>query len=147
MAESEGAGPAHDGPGDVSTYEIEARSYELDAYGHLNQAVSVQWFEHGRLAYLAERGMTYTSIPADFGVHVMVLRQDVTYRAQILLGDRFLMTSRIARVGRTSFTWEQALVPVAGGDPAVTATVTMVCVGPDDRAAPMPDALRAALGV
>ena len=132
-----------DGP--VSTVAVEARSYELDSYGHLNQGVSVQWFEHGRLVYLRERGMTYNSIPEDFGVHVMVLRQDVTYRAQILLGDRFRMTSRIARFGRTSFTWEHALDPVDGGDPAIVATVTMVCVGADDAAAPMPDELRAKL--
>lgn len=126
----------------LSADEVEARSYEMDAYGHLNQAVSIQWFEHGRLVYLRERGMTYTSVPEDYGVHVMVLRQDVTYRKQVLLGDRFRMTSRIARFGRTSFTWEHALDPVDGGDPAVVATVTMVCVGPDGTAAPMPDALR-----
>ena len=129
----------------VSILEVDARSYEMDAYGHLNQAVSIQWFEHGRLHYLRERGMTYTSVPADFGVHVMVLRQDITYRAQILLGDRFRMTSRISRFGRTSFTWEHALDPVDGGDPAVIATVTMVCVGPDGQAAAMPEDLRAGL--
>lgn len=129
----------------ISTIEVEARSYELDSYGHLNQAVSVQWFEHGRLVYLRERGMTYASVPEDFGVHVMVLRQDITYRAQVLLGDRFHMRSRIARIGRTSFTWEHTLDPVDGGDPAIVATVTMVCVGPDEAAAPMPEAMRAKL--
>ncbi len=128
--------------GPVSRIEVEARSYEMDAYGHLNQAVSVQWFEHGRLVHLRERGMTYASIPEEFGVHVMVLLQDITYRAQILLGDRLHMTTRITRCGRTSFTWEHELVPTGGGPPATVATVTMVCVGPGGRAAPMPDALR-----
>ncbi len=129
----------------VSELEMETRSYELDAYGHMNQAVAVQWFEHARLHHLRERGMTYESIPREMGVHVMVLRQDVTYRRQVMLGDRFRMTTHVAKLGRTSFTWEHALVPVAGGDPAITATVTMVCVGPDARSTALPDALRAGL--
>jgi len=128
---------------------MEARSYELDSYGHLNQAVSVQWFEHGRLAHLRERGMTYTSIPEEYGVHVMVLRQDVTYRRQILLGDRFRMTSSVVRLGKTSFTWRHALLPLDDphSGPAVEAAVTMVAVGPDGRAAPLPDGLRGRLAV
>ncbi len=130
----------------ASVIEIEARSYELDSYGHLNQAVSVQWFEHGRLVFLRDRGMSYTSVPEEYDVYVMVLRQDITYRRQIHLGDRIRMTSRIVRFGRSSFSWEHALVPVAGGDPAITAEVVMVCVGADDRSMPMPAPLRERLG-
>ena len=78
--------------------------------------------------------MTYTSIPEGHGVHVMVLRQDVTYHAQIALGDRFDMQSEIVRLGRTSFTWEQRLVRADAGERtgeiATSAVVTMVCVDP-----------------
>ncbi len=126
----------------TSTIEVEARSYEMDSYGHMNQAVAVQWFEHGRLVYFHERGMSYLSVPADYDVHVMVLRQDVTYRAQVRICDRFAMTSKIIRFGRTSFTWEHRLVPVGGSDSAIEATVTMVCVAPDGTSTPMPEALR-----
>ncbi len=132
----------------VSTFEVEARSYELDAYGHVNQATHVLWFEHGRLVFLRERGMTYTSIPDVYGVHVMVLRQDVTYRGQIHLGDQLRMTSQITRFGRTSFTWSQTLHRADADDdaaPVTVAEVTMVCVGADSAAAPMPDELRGRL--
>jgi YbgC/YbaW family acyl-CoA thioester hydrolase len=126
----------------VSAMVVEARSYEMDAYGHMNQATAVQWFEHGRLAYLMERGLDYLSIPRDYGLHVMVLRQDITYRAQVLCTETFDMTSRIVRFGRTSFTWEHELLPTAGGESAINATVTMVCVGADGTSSPMPGDLR-----
>ncbi|MHC4957444.1 MAG: acyl-CoA thioesterase [Planctomycetota bacterium] len=125
-----------------SHVEVEARSYELDPYGHLNNAVFINWLEHGRLAYLRDRCMSYTSIPEEYGVHVVVVHQDVAFKAQVLLGDRLVMTSRVVRFGQSSFAFEQAIRFVDSDRPACEATVTMVCVGPDERPIPMPGLLR-----
>ena len=127
-----------------SETEIEARSYELDPYGHLNNSVYVNWLEHGRLCFLRDRGESYTSVPEKYGVHVMVVRQEVDYRIQIGIGDRLRISSEIEKFGRTSFRFHQE-IRYADGRIAANAKVTMVCVGPDDRAAPIPDALRVAL--
>lgn len=124
-----------------STFEVEARSYELDPYGHLNNAVYVNWLEHGRLVYLRDRGETYLSVPERHGVHVVVVRQELDYRAQVRLGDRLRVSSRIERFGRSSFRFAQA-IDFADGRPAAKALVTMVCIGPDGRPRPMPDELR-----
>ncbi|HEX5137665.1 MAG TPA: thioesterase family protein [Planctomycetota bacterium] len=124
-----------------SVVEVEARSYELDPYGHLNNAVYVNWLEHGRLSYLRDRGHSYTSVPETFGVHVVVVRQDLQYKAQVRLGDRLLVTSRVVRLGRTSFTFFQEIA-YPGGPVAATGEVTMVSVGPDGAATPVPPGLR-----
>ncbi len=121
--------------------EVEARSYELDPYGHLNNAVYVNWLEHGRLCYLRDRGLSYMSVPEKFGVWVVVVRLDLSYKAPVHLGDRLLVTSRIDRFGRTSFRFRQ-VIDFAGGRPAAEADVTMVCVDAERRPAPMPPALR-----
>jgi len=122
-------------------YDVEARSYELDPYGHLNNAVYVNWLEQGRLCCLRARGHTYDSIPAEFGVHIVVVQQDLTYKAQVRLGDRLTVTSRIVRLGETSFTFEQS-VEFADGTRACEAAVTMVCVGQSGRPEPVPPPLR-----
>jgi acyl-CoA thioester hydrolase len=127
-----------------SVVEVEARSYELDPYGHLNNAVYVNWLEHGRLGFLRDRGETYTSVPERFGVHVVVVHQELSYKAQVGLGDRLRVESRIARFGRSSFVFEQA-IRYADGRPAAEGTVTMVCVGPDGDAVPIPPGLRTLL--
>ena len=127
-----------------SRYEVEARSYELDAYAHLNIAVYVNWLEHGRLCFLRDRGLTYASIPEDFGVHIMVVSQRIDYRAQVLLGDRLTVTTDVTRLGRSSVRFEHG-IDFADGRVAAEAEVTMVCVGPDGRSVEIPDELRARL--
>jgi YbgC/YbaW family acyl-CoA thioester hydrolase len=127
-----------------SVVEVEARSYELDAYDHLNNAVYVNWLEHGRLNYLRDRGHTYTTIPEHFGVHVVVVRSDLSYRRQVRLGDRLRIVTRLARLGRTSFAFRQEIL-FGDGTVAADGEVTMVCVGPDERARPVPAGLREVL--
>ena len=127
----------------ASVSRFEARSYEIDPYGHLNNAVFVNWFEQGRFAYLRDRGLTYMSIPERFGVRIVVVQQDVTYRAEVKLGDVLDLTTSIARFGTSSFTFEHTLAFV-GGAVAGLGKVTMVCTR-DGRPTPMPEAMRAAL--
>ena len=121
--------------------EVEARSYELDPYGHLNNAVYINWLEHGRLGYLRDRGLTYTSIPEQFGVHVVVVRTDISFKAQVMLGDRLVIESRIERFGTSSFTFAQQ-IRYRDGRIAAGGAVTMVCVEAEGRSVPMPAPLR-----
>lgn len=129
-----------------NTYDVEARSYELDAYGHVNNAVHVSWLEHGRLCFLRDRGLTYTSIPEEYGVHVVVVHQEVSYRAQVALGDQLKVVSAIERFGRSSFVFAHR-IEYEDGRLAADGRVTMVCVGPDGASFAMPDGLRARLDV
>ena len=121
--------------------EVEARSYELDPYGHLNNAVYVSWLEHGRSAYLRERGMSWISLPAEFGARVVVVRQDISYEAEIRLDDRLRISSRVSRFGRSSFTFAQQIL-FPDGRVAARSEAVMVCVGDDGTAVTVPEALR-----
>ena len=124
-----------------STREVEARSYELDPYGHLNNAVYVSWLEHGRLGFLWDRGHSFTSIPETFGVHVVVVHTELSYKAQLRLGDRLRIATRIERFGTSSFTFAQEIA-FPDGRVAAAGTVTLACVGPDGASTPMPPDLR-----
>lgn len=130
---------------ETSTYAVEARSYELDPYGHVNNAVYVNWLEHGRLVYLRDRGLTYTSIPETYGVHVVVVQLSVAYRAEVKLGDRLDVATRIVRFGTSSFTFAHRIVSAQGTGAAVRTVaegdVTMVCTA-GGRSVPMPHGLR-----
>jgi len=130
---------------DPSLLEVEARSYELDPYGHLNNAVYVNWLEHGRLCYLRDRGESYLSVPERYGVHVVVVGLELAYQAQVRLGDRLVVSSRVVSFGRSSFVFEHEIRFVADGGVAASGRVTMACVGADGRATPMPPELRRVL--
>lgn len=122
-------------------YDVEARSYELDPYGHLNNAVYVNWLEQGRLCFLRARGHTYDSVPEEFGVHVVVVQQDIGYKTQVRLGDRLTVSSDVIRLGRSSFTFEQT-IDFPDGTRACEAAVTMVCIGGGGKPEPIPPPLR-----
>ncbi len=125
-------------------FEVEARSYELDAYNHVNIAVYVNWLEHARLGYLREHGMTYTSVVEDLGVHIVVVHQAISYKAQVRLGDHLAVTTTVERVGNSSVAFRH-VIAYPDGRVAAEADVTMVCVGPDGNSTRVPDRLRAAL--
>ena len=123
--------------------QVEARSYELDPYGHLNNSVYVNWLEHGRLCFLRDRGESYMSVPEKFGVHIVVVRQEIDYRIQVQLGACLEVATRIERIGGSSFRFHQE-IRFPDGQVAAEGKVTMVCVA-DGAAVPMPDDLRAIL--
>lgn len=126
------------------TVEVEARSYELDPYGHVNNAVYVNWFEHGRSAWLRERGLSWASIPEMYGVRVVIVRCEIDYRAEIRLDDRLRVSTRIARFGRSSFDFEQRIV-FPDDRLAAEAKNVMVCTA-EGGAVPFPPGLRERLG-
>jgi len=125
----------------VSRTDVEARSYELDAYSHLNNAVFVSWFEHGRSVYLRERGMGWQSLPEEFGVRVVVVHQAITYKAEIRQDDRLVIESEIPRFGNTSFPFTQRIL-YPDGRVAAEAEVVMVSIDLDGKPVPVPEALR-----
>ena len=57
----------------VSSYEVEVRSYELDVYNHVNNAVYLNWLEHGRSKLLQDKGFDYLSIMDAWGVQFMTV--------------------------------------------------------------------------
>ena len=122
---------------------VEARSYELDPYGHLNNAVYVNWLEHGRSAWLRERELTWTNIPEKFGVRVVIVHLDLDFRAEIGLHDHLEVATSVSRVGSSSFTFRQQ-ISFLDGQLAADATAVMVCIT-GDGATPIPDGLRVLL--
>jgi len=121
--------------------EVEARSYELDPYGHVNNAVFVNWLEHGRLCYLRERGMTWASLPDQFGVRALIVRMEIDWRAEVNLGDRLTIESGITKFGNRSFTFGQRIL-FPDDRIAAEAVAVMVVTGPDGGSTPIPDGLR-----
>ena len=121
--------------------ELEARFYELDPYGHLNNAVFVSWMEHGRLCYIRDRGMTWTSVTDEYGVRLILVRIAIDYRAQVALGDRLVVESGITRFGNSSFTFSQRVL-FPDGRPAAEAEAVMVVTGENGRPTPIPAPLR-----
>jgi acyl-CoA thioesterase FadM len=89
------------------------------------------------------------SIPETFGVHVVVVSLHADYKAQVRLGDRLTVVSRVVRTGRSSFVFAHEVEfaepwPDGARRLALAGEVVMVATQAG-RAVPIPDALRAKL--
>jgi YbgC/YbaW family acyl-CoA thioester hydrolase len=91
----------------VAETEIEARAYELDSFGHINHAVYLNYFEQARFEVLARAGFTYDELfRRGWAIHV--IRVEVDYHREVLLGDRLRIRTWIEEFGRVTMTLRQA---------------------------------------
>jgi acyl-CoA thioester hydrolase len=71
---------------DTFSLRIRVRGYELDAQGHLNQAVYSQYAEHARWEFLRAAGVSHDDLVAS-GVGPALLRTTVRFQRELRAGD------------------------------------------------------------
>ncbi len=83
--------------------ELKVRSYELDAYGHVNHAVFLHYFEQARVEYLEQKRLSFKSL-WDEGYVFIIVRAEVDYYKPLSASDRIEIAGRIEKIGKTSVT-------------------------------------------
>lgn len=115
----------------VSHFQLEVRSYELDIYDHVNNAVYINWLEHGRSKLLQDKGFNYTNIEQVWGVRFMTVRTEIDYRVPLYLGDRVVVSTQLHKVGNTSATLLQEITRSSDKGDVVSASARVVIVFTD----------------
>jgi acyl-CoA thioester hydrolase len=78
---------------------------DTDAFGHINNAVISSFLESGRSELLSSDG----EIVAGPGCHFLLARVEIDFRGELNWPGEVLVGSRVAQVGRTSLTFDQAI--------------------------------------
>lgn len=125
-------------------FDVRTRSYELDAFGHLNHAVYLNYFEAARFQALEDGGFHLTTLSErGWGIHVV--RVEVDYRSEAFLGDWLRIETRTRELRNSSMTLQQRAWNQSRGDAvAAEAQVVAVWVGPDHRPMRIPEEVRQA---
>jgi acyl-CoA thioester hydrolase len=120
-------------------FPLEVRFRDLDALGHVNNAVYLTYLESARIAWW----MHVTSRPGLDALDMILARVELDYRSPVGYGERLEAGVRCASVRRSSLTVEST---IAGRDDGrVVAESRKVLVHYDydaRRAVPLPEALR-----
>jgi len=74
------------------TTEIAVRSYELDSYNHVNNAVYQNYLEHARMDFLNKIGFRYNDF-FNAGYIIPITHIDIRYKAMAVLGDTLYVDS------------------------------------------------------
>lgn len=123
---------------------LQVRFRDIDAFGHVNNAVFFTYVELARIRYLLdvlEPAQPFDRMP------LILARVEVDFRSPIFFGEEVSVESRVDRIGRSSFDMRHRMT--AGDDERLVGDVHTVLVTYDYAATkpmPVPDDWRTKIG-
>jgi acyl-CoA thioester hydrolase len=115
---------------------IAIRFSDIDAVGHVNNAIYLTYFEVARYSYWRE------AINWNLKDHGVILgRSEVNYLKQITLEDEIVCYVRTTRIGNSSFDVMHVLVKVTPHGEEICTTGKTVCISYDyksNKSVPIP---------
>ena len=119
---------------------ISIRFADIDAFGHVNNAIYLTYFEIARSAYWKE------IIEWDWeSLGIIISRSVVEYLKPVTLADEIYAYVRTSRIGNSSFDLDYILVKKLNGKEEICTRGQTVCVSFDyklNKSVPIPDAKR-----
>jgi acyl-CoA thioester hydrolase len=125
-----------------SVTHLTVRSYECDSYGHVNNAVYLNYLEHARMEFLHASGFDYKGMLAA-GYYIYVTHIDIRYKSSARLDDELLVETEPVKLQRVSGAFRQVISKAPGqdsspGEVCCDAIVTWASVTTDSKLAPIP---------
>lgn len=127
--------------------ELDVPADAIDDYGHVNNAVYLQWVEACCRAHAERVGMTTEAMRA-LGALPVVRRHTATYREPAFAGERLVVSTRIVGIGGVRAERRNEVRRRSDGALLVEVDTEWVWVDPErGRPRPMPVAIARAFGV
>jgi acyl-CoA thioester hydrolase len=123
-------------------HDLEVRFRDLDAMGHVNNAVYLTYLEVARQAYWKEVAaqVRYDRVP------FVVARASIDFRSSLAVGETVRVFLRTVWAGSRSFAMDYTLREAASGRLVAEASTVLVTYDwAEQRAIPIPDWLRSGL--
>ena len=117
------------------TCTLTVRSYECDSYGHVNNAVYLNYLEFARHAYLRDNSISLDELRSS-GLALLVARVAIDFRLPSRTDDELSIVTWALRKMRIGGVLSQRIL--RGGQVIAEAEVTWVCVDARGRPARLP---------
>ena len=114
------------------TTELTTRSYECDGYGHINNAVYLNYLEYARIQFLDALPVPYAELRSR-GVGFVVTRVCIDYRRQVGSGQTLRIETRPVQKQRARMVFLQSVYRDA--ELVAEAQVTWACI--NERGVPI----------
>ena len=130
---------------------IAVRFSDVNAMGHVNNAVYLTYFEEARVGYYAAVTGEPFEAPPRAGASLIAARASIEYRSPAYLGERLLVGCRTTWAGRSSLGMEYGVTAAAesshGGGRLVAEGQTVIVTFDYElaRPVPIPAAIRASI--
>lgn len=119
----------------------QVKSYELDSFGHVNNAVYLNLFEGARNEYMLQRGLRFSAFSA-WKAHPIVAEAHVHYRRPAFVDDRLLIHGAVEDAGTVTFTIRYRIQREQDGVWLAEGTTRMAFVDSSGKPARIPEEFR-----
>ncbi len=120
------------------TIRLKVRRYEVDSFGHVNNAVYLNWMEQCAVEHADSLGLTVERMRELGGVFI-VRHHDVTYHRPAQAGDELDVTTRITSLGKVRAVRENTIRHAHTGELLVEGRTEWAWIRWSDlRPAPIP---------
>ena len=118
------------------TLPLEVRDYECDQQGIVNNAVYQHYLEHARHQLLKRHGISFAELTKR-GIHVVVVRAEIDYKAPLRTGDAFVVGVNVAKLSPVRIGFLQDIRRTSQTDKPLILTSTFVCAAMDVTGKPI----------
>ncbi|MDZ7393475.1 MAG: acyl-CoA thioesterase [candidate division KSB1 bacterium] len=122
---------------------LKVRSYELDSFGHVNNANFLHYLEVARGEFMALKGMGFVDFQR-WQARPLVVRAWIHFHTPALADDQLRIEGRISSWGRARFTLSYLIYNESRGRLCAEAETVMAFVNPQGKPVPVPEAFRKA---
>jgi acyl-CoA thioester hydrolase len=127
-------------PGDkeilTSTHRV--ASYEMDSFGHVNNAVFLNYLEKARCDFMTLKGLQFNDF-FKWRKYPVVVRAHLEYKYPAAVGDRLLIKGWISQHTKASFTLQYEITNQHSGRLILTAETFHVFVDDNNRPTRIPE--------
>ncbi len=106
---------------------ISVRSYELDSFGHVNNATYLQYFEIARCDWLEHAGLPFPEIQRA-GIQIVIADANIKFMSPAFFTDDLDITCSCSEVTGASVTFTYAITCEARGVLLATGSTKGVCI-------------------
>jgi len=110
-------------------------SYELDSFGHVNNAVFLNYLEKARCDFMTFKGLSFDDF-FKWRRYPVVARAALEYKHPAKTGDKLLINGWITKHTAASFTMQYEIIHQYGGGDRVILTAETFHVFVDDNNRP-----------
>lgn len=100
---------------------IQIRFNDVDQMGHVNNAVIMEYFDLGKVAFFTDHGLP----PEENDFTVIIVHYEVDFQRQIHFRDSVCVETEIERFGNKSLTLLQRVVDTHSGNTCATCRTVM----------------------
>ena len=102
-------------------HSLNTRWKDLDAFGHVNNAIYLSYIEDARINLIKDWGLDYK------GKSIIVAAVKINFLKQIVHPQKLIIGQGVSRIGNTSFDIFSSVFCKGDDGPAAQSEITIVC--------------------